>query len=58
MTTWAAKSIFREDQKGSLERGKDADLVILDQDIMTVAEEDILKTNVYMTIAAGEVKYQ
>ena len=58
MTIWAAKSVFMEDQKGSIEPGKDADLVILDQDIMTAPEEDILNTKVIMTISAGEIRYQ
>lgn len=58
ITIWAAKSVFMEKEKGSLEVGKDADLVILDQDIMTIEEKEILKTKVFMTITAGEIRYQ
>lgn len=58
MTIWAAKSVFNEKEKGSLEIGKDADIVILDKDIMTVAEKEILNTKVLYTIVKGKVKYK
>ncbi|NQZ77042.1 MAG: amidohydrolase [Ekhidna sp.] len=54
----AAFAAFREDRKGSIEVGKWADLTILDQDLMTVDELDILKTNVDMTIIGGEIVYE
>lgn len=57
MTTWAAKSVFWEKEKGSIEVGKHADLVILDRDIMTIPEEDILETKVEYTIVKGEIVY-
>ena len=34
MTIWAAKAAFQENEKGSLEKGKLADFIMLDQDIM------------------------
>ena len=54
----AAYGAFREDRKGSIEVGKWADLTVLDRDIMTIPEDDILQTKVSMTIIAGEVVYQ
>lgn len=36
MTIWAAKAAFEEDKKGSIESGKFADFVILEEDIMEV----------------------
>lgn len=57
MTIWAAKSVFLENKKGSIEKGKDADLVILDKDIMTCDEKDILNTSVMYTIVKGEIVY-
>ena len=58
MTIWAAKSIFSEKQKGSLETGKDADLIILDTDIMTATRTNTLKTKVLYTIVKGKIVYQ
>ncbi len=54
----AAYGAFREDRKGSIEVGKWADLTIFDKDIMTIPEEEILETNVTMTIIGGEVVYE
>lgn len=54
MTIWAAKSNFEEKEKGSLEKGKFADFVLLDKDLMTTAPKDILNTKVLMTFVGGE----
>ncbi len=53
----AAYGAFREDQKGSLEVGKWADLTVLNKDIMTVEEQEILDTEVEMTVIGGEIVY-
>ncbi|MEM9856663.1 MAG: amidohydrolase [Bacteroidota bacterium] len=53
----AAYGAFEENIKGSIEPGKLADFTIFSNDIMTIPEEDILKTEVEMTIFAGEVVY-
>ena len=58
MTAWAAKSVFNEKTKGSIEAGKDADLVILDQDIMTVPENKILSTRIIYTLVQGKKVYK
>jgi hypothetical protein len=52
----AAYGCFEENKKGSLKVGKFADFTVLSQDIMTVAEEEILKTKVLMTIVGGKTK--
>ncbi|MEO6541650.1 MAG: amidohydrolase [Ferruginibacter sp.] len=54
MTTWAAKASFEEKQKGSLEKGKFADFIILDTDLMNCPAGDILKTTVLATYSAGK----
>lgn len=54
----AAYGAFREHKKGSIEVGKWADFTVLDKDIMSVPEEDILETKVTMTIIGGEVVYE
>ena len=57
MTIWAAKASFDEKEKGSLEVGKAADFVVLNQDLMTVAENLILNTNVLETYSNGEMVF-
>lgn len=54
MTIWAAKAAFEEKEKGSLEQGKAADFIILDQDLMHCGIKEILKTNVLFTFINGE----
>jgi predicted amidohydrolase YtcJ len=57
MTIWAAKSNFEEKEKGSLEKGKWADLVILDKDLMRIDAKEVLSTSVLATIVGGETVY-
>jgi predicted amidohydrolase YtcJ len=54
MTIWAAKAAFQENEIGSLEIGKSADFIILDQDLMTVSEVKILDTKVLETYSNGK----
>lgn len=58
MTIWAARSAFEEPEKGSLEAGKLADFIILDQDIMAVPEQSLLHTRVLKTFLNGEMVYK
>ncbi|MCE3258688.1 MAG: amidohydrolase [Bacteroidetes bacterium] len=58
MTIWAAYSNFEEKEKGSLTKGKWADFVILDTDLMTCPEGKILSTKVISTYIAGEEVYK
>ena len=52
-----AFAAFEEDIKGSLTPGKYADMVVLSQDLLTVAEDEIPNTVVEMTFVGGELKY-
>ncbi len=54
MTIWAAHSNFEEKEKGSLEKGKFADFIILDRDIMTAKPAEVLKASVLATYIGGE----
>jgi predicted amidohydrolase YtcJ len=58
MTIWAAWAGFMEKEVGSLEAGKLADFVILDQDIMQVPAELVLKTRVMATFVGGKLAYE
>ncbi|GAA3968280.1 amidohydrolase [Pedobacter ginsengiterrae] len=58
MTIWAAKANFEENEKGSLEKGKLADFVILDNDILKSSPQNILKTKVLKTYLNGEKVYE
>jgi len=58
MTIWAAKANFEENEKGSLEKGKFADFVILDQDMMKAGEKDLLNTKVLKTFLSGEKVFE
>jgi len=57
MTLDAAYAAFSEHEIGSLTRGKKADFVILNQDIMSVPQHEILTTRVTATVVDGRVAY-
>ncbi|MGN6297652.1 MAG: amidohydrolase [Ginsengibacter sp.] len=58
MTIWAAKAGFEEQEKGSLEKGKFADFVLLDTDLMKADEKEILSAKVLMTFVNGEKVFE
>lgn len=58
MTIWAAFANFEENEKGSLEAGKFADFIIVDQNPMQVDEHQIPKTKVLATYIDGEKVYE
>ncbi|HEY8779983.1 MAG TPA: amidohydrolase [Mucilaginibacter sp.] len=58
MTIWAAKANFEEKEKGSIEPGKYADFVILDEDIMKIDGADIPNVKVLKTYINGEKVYE
>lgn len=57
MTLWAAYANFEEGEKGSIEKGKFADFVILEDDIMKIEENKIRDTKVTATFLAGKKVY-
>ncbi len=56
-TAAAAYAAFEETEKGSLEVGKLADIVVLSQDLLTVEEAVIPETEVDLTILNGKIAY-
>ena len=57
MTRYGAYANFEEDEKGSIEVGKFADFVILDNDLITSAENRIPLTNIVATFINGELVF-
>jgi predicted amidohydrolase YtcJ len=57
-TVWAAHQLFLEDQIGSIEAGKRADIAIWDRDMYTVPTDDIKNLKCEMTIFDGQVVYK
>lgn len=57
MTIWAAKAAFEEEVKGSLEPGKAADFVVLEEDIMTAPNSKLPNVKVEKTFVNGELVY-
>lgn len=58
MTIWAAKAGFQEKEKGSIEPGKFADFLILDQDLMRIKGSELPKVKVLQTYINGENVYK
>lgn len=54
ITIWAAKANFEENKKGSIEKGKNADFIILNTDLMKASEKDIPDTKVISTYINGK----
>ncbi|MEJ2523118.1 MAG: amidohydrolase family protein, partial [Gammaproteobacteria bacterium] len=54
---WPAWQQFEENDKGSIEQGKRADLVILSDNPVTVEPDNLAKLKVRLTIKDGEAIY-
>jgi predicted amidohydrolase YtcJ len=58
MTIWAARANFEETEKGSLEKGKFADFVVLDTDLMTASPSQVISSKVLKTFVSGEKVFE
>jgi hypothetical protein len=58
MTRWGAYPLWKENEIGSIEAGKLADIVILNGDYMAGVDEDLDKLTSIMTLIGGEVAYE
>ena len=56
-TRGSAYARFSDDRIGTIEAGKEADLVVLSQDIFSIEPGEIGKTKVEITIAGGKVVF-
>jgi predicted amidohydrolase YtcJ len=58
MTIDAAYTTHEDAVTGSLERGKLADLIVLDHDLFAIPKEDIGETKTLMTMVGGKVVWR
>lgn len=58
MTIWAAHSFFEENERGSIEKGKRADFVILEADLLTEKPENLRDIKTKRTVILGETLYK
>jgi predicted amidohydrolase YtcJ len=58
MTIWAAYAAFEEDEKGSLESGKYADFIVLDEDLISIDIEKVPSIQVQKTYINGELVFE
>ena len=58
ITIWSAYQHFEEDKKGTLEKGKLADIVILDKNPLKVAPDTIKDIQVIETIKEGQTVFK
>lgn len=58
ITIWSAYQHYEEDKKGTLEKGKLADLVILDKNPLKINAEDIKDIQVLKTIKEGKIVFE
>lgn len=56
-TSNGAYGLFEEDDRGSIEEGKLADLVVLSADILTVPKDEVRSIRPLMTIVGGRIEY-
>jgi predicted amidohydrolase YtcJ len=57
-TAWAAPLLFLEDQIGTIEPGKRADIAIWDRDLYTIPSHDLKNLKCEMTIFDGTIVYK
>jgi predicted amidohydrolase YtcJ len=57
MTIWAAYLNFEEKEKGSIEKNKFADFIVIDRDIMKIDIDKTPQTKVLKTFLAGQLVY-
>ena len=57
ITRWAAEYVLKGDKLGSLEKGKLADLLILDKDYMTVPNNEVGNIHPLLTMVDGRMAY-
>ena len=57
MTLGGAYSMKKEKELGSIEKGKAADMIVLNRNLFKIAPDSIIDTKVVYTIFAGKIVY-
>ena len=57
-TSWAAEYVLRENVLGSLERGKWADLLVLNKDYFSVNEQEVHSVKPLLTMVGGKIVFE
>ncbi len=57
-TLWGAEQLAEDKDLGSIDAGKEADLLVIDKDYMTAPEEEIENIKVLLTMVGGKVVYE
>jgi predicted amidohydrolase YtcJ len=55
ITRWAAEYVLKGDKLGSIEKGKLADLVVLDRNYMTIPDDDVSELRPQLTMLDGRI---
>lgn len=58
VTVEGARAIGRANSQGSLEKGKSADFIVLDQNLFDIPVDDIGRTRVLRTVFEGRTVYR
>jgi predicted amidohydrolase YtcJ len=57
-TAWAARQVFLDDRIGSIEPGKDADLVVWDRNPYAIPSADLQRLRCTLTMVAGRIVFR
>ncbi|MER2121280.1 MAG: amidohydrolase [Solibacillus sp.] len=57
-TVGSAEAICKENERGYIRNGYDADFTVLDTDLMKCSSEEILQTNALLTVVGGTIVYK
>ena len=56
-TSWASEYVLRDDKVGTIEKGKLADLLVLDRDFLTIPSDDISEVTPQLTMVDGKIVF-
>jgi len=57
-TVWPAYASYEENQRGTIEKGKIADMIVINKDIFSLPPKELLNTVVIKTIVGGKILYE